>query len=276
MEEVVSIENVPETDLKVLVPSLFRTKDEGADERVSNKYQFMTSSEVIDLVAEKGWFVHSAKQQKTKKDPTTVKHMVRFRNQQYADMDMIPEILLVNSHNRTSSLTFHVGVFRTVCLNGLIVADDTYGRLNVRHMGHSFDEVSEVIDDIIERVPRVLDAIKDFQAIELTSRKQMEFAVKSIAIRYPEYINPKTGTIDFTAIKSAVNINQLLEPARPEDESNDLWTVFNRIQEKLVNGGFGRIGLTGKMKMTREVTNIRTNVLINKNLWGLMAEYQKR
>ena len=40
------------------------------------------------------------------------------------------------------------------------------------------------------------------------------------------------------------DVNQLLESIRPEDEGNDVWTVFNRIQENLTQSNrlIGRDG----------------------------------
>jgi hypothetical protein len=64
--------------LKELAPSAFRTAEQGAQSGVSKQYQFMTTSEIIDGLAGMGWEVHSATQQKSKKNPETTKHMLNL------------------------------------------------------------------------------------------------------------------------------------------------------------------------------------------------------
>ena len=38
-----------------------------------------------------------------------------------------------------------------------------------------------------------------------------------------------------------VDLDALLEPTRDEDKGTDLWTIFNVVQEKILNGDFNYI-----------------------------------
>ena len=108
-------------EIQSKVPAAFRTMEEGGDSKCSKKYQFMTTSDLIDIMAKLGWFVVDGKQQKTKGDVTTAKHMLRFRNPDIQwNNGTVPEILVINSHNRTSPFTFHLAIFHVfvaICLN---------------------------------------------------------------------------------------------------------------------------------------------------------------
>lgn len=73
-------------ELKTLAPSAFRSKEDGAEAGASKHYQFMTSNEVIDGLVGMGWNVFDAKQQKSKKNPETTKHMLRFRNENFGSL----------------------------------------------------------------------------------------------------------------------------------------------------------------------------------------------
>ena len=56
---------------------------------------------------------------------------------------------------------------------------------------------------------------------------------------------------------SNVNIDDILAVNRIEDEGNDLWTVFNRIQENL----------------TSTVSNASDDILLNKQLFALAETF---
>jgi hypothetical protein len=266
---------------RIDVPSAFRMPEDGAAHGVSKHYKFMTTSEIIDGLSDMGWYIESGKQQKSKEKGDTTRHMLRFRHDDYTPEDIsenvknynIPEIILVNSHDRTSSLNFHVGVFRTVCSNGLIVASQTFSKLTVRHMGTEFDEVRALINDITENLPSVFKIIQRFQNVNLSQEQQIEFAAKSLAIRFPEYINPRTNKIDLSKLNQSIDVSTILESKRIEDNGDALWAVYNRVQEKIIKGGFQRIGDTGKAKAVRELTNIRMGVIVNKGLWSLAENY---
>lgn len=65
--------------------------------------------------------------------------------------------------------------------------------------------------------------------------------------------------------------SQILSPRHWKDESNDLWTTYQRIQENLIKGGLpGRTNKGGRTH-TRAVKGIDGDVKLNRALW-VMAE----
>jgi hypothetical protein len=64
---------------------------------------------------------------------------------------------------------------------------------------------------------------------------------------------------------SEIDSRELLNPRRQEDIGSDLWTVFNRVQENTIRGGFKG---EGQKRQARELTNIDALSRVNLNLWN--------
>ena len=75
-----------------------------------------------------------------------------------------PQIILVNSYNATTQLSFLAGVFRLVCSNGLVVGH-TVGNKTNRHSIYNTD--LEKIDDYIDKTINSIDKVftKDFPTL---------------------------------------------------------------------------------------------------------------
>jgi Domain of unknown function (DUF932) len=58
------------------------------------------------------------------------KHLIRFARVEnlnaWAKNEVRPEIVLLNSHDKSSAYQLHCGLLRMVCLNGMVVADATF------------------------------------------------------------------------------------------------------------------------------------------------------
>ena len=107
------------------------------------------------------------------------KHMIRMRHQSQINGAEANEIILVNSHDGSSSYQMLGGVYRYVCHNGL-VCGDTVEDLRVRHTG---DVVGQVILQDFDRV----DACKDgMKALALKTGEQQAFARAALALRYDD------------------------------------------------------------------------------------------
>jgi hypothetical protein len=72
--------------------------------------------------------------------------MLRLRREGQITGKQVPEIILLNSHDGTSSYQMLPGLFRAVCQNGL-VCGESFGEVRVPHKG---DVVSQVIEGAYE------------------------------------------------------------------------------------------------------------------------------
>ena len=123
----------------------------------SSRYAFIPTSAVIDGMRDAGFLPVSASQSRTriedKKEYT--KHMIRFRAaaslQQSAVVgESVLEAVLINSHDGTSAYKLMCGIFRFICTNGMIVADDLLESINIRHTGNVIAEVTAGSNHILE------------------------------------------------------------------------------------------------------------------------------
>lgn len=239
---------------------------------VSSKYAFIPTTRAIQAFEAKNWSPVKVQEVRAREDRQGFqKHLIRFRYKNSAPVlnDLHPEIVLINSHDGASSFQIMAGLFRLVCSNGLIIADEMFGCIRIKHMGYTDKAVHTAIEHVADSVPRITGRVKDFQTIDLTPDERGIFAAAALHIKYGE-----------EAENRAFDTEALLHARRYEDRGNDLWKTYNILQEKLIETGgrFERKADTwGRQKMTRarRVNNIGEDVRINKGLWLLtekMAE----
>ena len=78
----------------------------------------------------------------------------------------------------------------------------------------------------------------------------------------------------FEVVKEApISAHKLLDSRRWEDAGDDLWHVFNRVQENLIRGGqrdFSRRREDGRRyPRTRAIAGLDQNIRLNRELWNL-------
>lgn len=250
------------------VPAIFA---ESPDSRVSAGYSFIPTRPLLEAIVDQGWTITGAQNQLTGRGRgASVKpfgaHLLRFRR---SDLDITrddlkdgyPEIVLLNSHDRTKRYQLMAGIFRMVCSNGLIVMNDTIGRTTLTHYNikQTMEELLNGARVLAERTGMVTDKMTAMRNRELTVEEQTEFAQKAIDIRYRGYS---------TALTPAMLIENV---RRPQDEGANLWNVFNRVQEHLAVGGLS----TGRAH-TRPMASLFEGVSTNVKLWSLAEELLAR
>lgn len=251
-------------EIKSKAPSVFTST---AAQGVSEKYTHIPTSNVIEDMDLLGWKVVDAKEVKARKGIGFQKHLLVFRNEDVvingADGDTVfPQILLTNSHDGKNSFTFTAGLFRMICENGLVVSTEQFEDVKMRHMGYTFEELQEQIKGMVERLPLTVESMNKMKKIEMSQDAAIEFARKAVATRFNE------NEIE----NISVDINTLLAPTRKEDDGSDLWSVFNVVQEKILDGDFNyTFGV--KVRKARKIKNFSQDLKINKELFNLALEY---
>jgi len=228
-----------------------------AHESRGERYTFIPTSEVLDGLRREGFQPFEVRQTRvrdqSKREHT--KHLVRLRHESsITSVEEVPEIILLNSHDGSSSYQLLSGFFRFVCSNGLI-AGDVCNDIRVRHSGN-------VVDDVIEGAVRVLDNVEEiagridaYKSITLAPEEATVFANAALQLRWDD--------------KAPVQADQVLRTRRWADNKADLWTTFNRVQENLLKGGLSARTTTGRRTSTRAVGGVNENVKLNRALWSL-------
>ena len=253
--------------IREIAPSVFTAK---ADKRSTSKhYVHIPTEKVIDDMASLGWGVVDAKQVKARANAGYQKHMVVFGNDDLRidgkDGDTVfPRILMTNSHDGKNSFQFQAGLYRLVCSNGLVIADAEFANMKIRHMGYDLNELSTVISEIVEKLPLTVECMNKLKAKQLSEKEQVEFAKEALATRLSEKEISKYTSDD---------IVELLNPTREEDNGNDMWSVYNVIQEKIIHGMFDVYGVKGKTRKARKIKNFKQDTQVNQELYQLALSY---
>jgi hypothetical protein len=233
---------------------------------VSKKYLFVNTETIIDDLEKLGWLPVQAAQRKSRKEGGTIfsKHMVAFQNPEIkitsADGDdAFPRILLTNSHDGMQAFKFSVGIFRLVCSNGLVVADEQFSDFKIKHKGYTFGELRNVVRQAVEDLPNRVQVMNDMKNRILTEDEKRKMALDAMLIR--------AGVKELQYDEET--ITDILDPKRDADKGDDLWRVFNVIQEKITQGDF-HAALTGaKVRKVRKIKSFEKEMKVNKELFKL-------
>ena len=247
-------------NLRQNVPAVFA---DAAHESLSQKYTFIPTDRVLTGLMSAGFVPVEARQARSRKgSPAHARHVVRLRRrfETVALRDSVPEVVFLNSHDGTSAYQLRLGLFRAVCTNGLIVSVGAFPAYCVAHRGDVVDQVVTAALEASERFEALASRVERMELRRLDRDEQIGFAGKALALRFPE--------LD----KAGIQPSRLLECRRADDNSENLWTVFNRVQENLLGGGLIRRTETGRLSRTRRITSIREDVRLNGRLWDLAEE----
>jgi hypothetical protein len=240
--------------IKAIAPSVFTTDKLST---LTDKYVHAPTSRVIEDLMNLGWVVTKCQETKARKNKGFQKHVVILRNPNIMIKgkngdDAFPQVILTNSHDGKNAFNFRVGIYRLVCSNGLVVADSEFGNTSIRHINYTFENLREKMNELISKLPRLVQKINLFKSTQLTEVQMIDFATKAAILR----------------TKQRVNTIELLEATRNEDQGSGLWEVYNRLQEKILGGSY-----TAGRRKARSVKSFQKDIELNEQLWGLAESY---
>ena len=257
---------ISDEELRRVVPSIFASQP---IEGVSDRYSFLPTSSILEGMRENGWVPVRAEEQSVRTEARRgfQKHLIRFARtehlQTWEKNQVRPEVVLLNSHDKSSAYQLHCGLFRLVCLNGMVVADATFERISIKHSGFNPDSVIEASFKVLGAVPDIMNKVQLFQDRILTDAERLALATGAATYRWEDLA------------KAPINPSMLLNPRRYGDEAKDLWTTFNTVQENIIRGGqrdYSRRRPDGRrMPKSRAINGIDEDMKLNKALWQ-MAE----
>jgi len=239
--------------IKQNTPAVFSNTHSPA---MSDKYVFVPTFELLDMFQEEGWNVSLAKQ--TGRGIHSM-HEIRMRNGQMPKVgDSFFEAIIRNSHNGTMKFSVSSGLFRLVCSNGLTVPTSISDSFSIKHTNFNMGDVREVTDNFAKKLPIIRESMDKMMNRELTTKEKIHLTKEALKLRFdkPEMLSNET-------------IESILTPNRTEDQGNNLWNVFNTIQEKLIRGGFNYSIDEKRPRTARPINNIINSNKVNTELWEL-------
>jgi len=231
------------------------------------KYTQVPTLHIINAMRDNGFVPVTAGQRRTI-DPARrdfARHIIKFRalsNMVMGAQDVVPEIVLLNSHDGSSAYKMLLGIFRLVCANGLIVSESIAASITVRHTGghNTIDRILSAARTIAQSGADSFNSINTWRGIELSSEARTRYAQGAFDLY--------RGNKDIK-----VYIPSLIAPIRRADTGNSLWSVFNVVQEKLIRGGFHAQNGRGYYRRARAINSIDRDVTLNQKLWAYTAEF---
>lgn len=259
--------SLSEDEMRSIAPSIFATS---AHESRSDRFKPIPTIEILRGLMKEGFMPVGARQSvsRTEGKANFTKHLIRLRRLDDGNVynvgDTVCEILLKNANDGTSAYELLAGLFRVCCLNSLVAQTGTIDAIKVRHSGDVQHKVIEGTYRVLGEAERTLAAPQDWSTMRMNHEEASILADAAHVLRFGDNEGETT-----TPIKP----EQLLVPRRQDDRANDLWTVWNVVQENAIKGGLRGVGRDDlgrpRRVKSRAVNGIDQDIKLNKALWLL-------
>lgn len=264
-------DGLTDDQLRTASPAVFATHPSF---RASDRYAYLPSYQVVREMRLLGMTpvaVRETKKRMPDGRPYAMHQITFHAKDHYARApelgELHPEILFLNSHDLTSPLSFEVGLLRAVCTNGMRTDDEELGMaFKIRHTGKNRQEQLHAgMAKLTQGLDKVIETANRWSKIRLTAFQASQFATKALDLR---------GTA------LSVPIEHVTQSRRDCDFQNDLWHVFNRVQENIMKGGLSARTVSNRYATLKPVQSLAADIDFNRKLWAaassLAAEIEPR
>lgn len=227
--------------------------------RVSSKYRFISSGEFVNDMQSNGWQLVNTTLARSKTG--LGKHAMRFRSTderfKLPSGDFL-EIVVLNSHDGTTSFRLSLGIYRLVCSNGLVLGKDVVPPVYIRHVGYAASKVKTAIAALLAQSETIKQVVTKLQTRQLNIDEYTAFINLALQAR--------------GLVPHSVNAEQLHIPRREEDKGITAWSVLNRVQEYAIHG-FKYVDLNvHEVKTARRITGAAAAIQLNQRLFDGMVK----
>ena len=254
---------------------------------MSDRYAHITTTDILDVLRGDGWQLNDGNQARSRiagKEAHT-KHLLRLSHPNVSGRSeggianaVHPQVVVLNSSDGTSSLRMMLGMFRMACANGIITGD-TMREFRVGHRGVGLQEkVLAHAATLRDQTAQMLDVVDRWRATPVGGADVRDFAAAAIRLRSPDAV-PLFGSIfDRRTAERVHHVagGTFINAVRSSDVEDNLWNVFNRAQESLINGRYRQIKPledgTWKASNVRRVTSLTKSVKLNQEIWNLASQ----
>ncbi len=217
-------------------------------QRIKQKEFYIPTLDVVTKLQNEGWKISGVAEQRGKNRKITSNY-VQLQHPDFAVQnskgknEAFTSITLSNSCNGNRPLQMSLGMFRQVCTNGLIRFDQHAENEKIKHIEVNARDLDRFVVSMNSKADKLLTEVNEMKHKGLSIEDMCKLAREAASLRYTNL--------------DEINIDDLFAVNRVEDESNDLWTVFNRIQENL----------------THDVKNMSEDIRINQQLFSLVENF---
>ncbi len=219
---------------------------------LSEKYRFISTGNIVEQLQGRGFELN-----KVSSTGSHGHHILRFSKNDEAfkiGSDKI-ELVVRSAHDGTRALTFNLGVFRVVCMNGLTLGTNLVPPMRILHRGQG--NIEKEVFEIVNGLP--LDTVRDnvrlLKETTLTHEQGLKFVVDATKQRLG-LKRPKGVEEQLTELSEAEQANKIylasrkiMRVRREEDTGMSTWNVFNIVQENIIRGTRGLRPLTSQQRI---------------------------
>jgi hypothetical protein len=170
------------------------------------------------------------------------------------------------------------GIYRMICSNGIVVGNGVEAR--IYHNKAAMMGFEDMLRKVVANVPEVLATMERMKSITLSYSQVVKMAENAVALRW-ERFDPQLAMHDVMPPKGVFyndeTVLNALSSKRLEDCGDNLYTVFNRIQENVMRGNIGVLSVSeaapfGTMRKARPVNSVKAHTDLNAKLWQVMKD----
>tara|TARA_R110000744_G_scaffold254459_2_gene370019 strand:+ start:824 stop:1579 length:756 start_codon:yes stop_codon:yes gene_type:complete len=211
---------------------------------------FINPLSVAEALQGEGWELQGVAEQRNKRRQVSSQYL----RMQHPDLrvndvkghsDSVATIVISNQCNGAKPMNVDLGMFRQVCSNGMVARDEV-SKTKIPHTEAGIMKLNESLQPLYKASQRVLAEVERMKLVDMPMNDIKKLAYDSIVTRYGENFD-----------NTLVSVDDVINSRRFQDNSNDLFTVFNRIQENL----------------THDITNYNKDIKLNKELFELASVY---
>ena len=196
-------------------------------------YGFVNTQQVLNTFSLAGWHPTDTKVGRVNKPEKQgfQKHLIRLENPLFQSIEglsqnnkSVPQLVLLNSHDCSTSMQLFFGLVRIACLNG-IIAGTNLNSMRLVHSKAITSKLPQAIEYMVNNFENFTNQVVQLQNKTMSVAAQNEFVKRVYSARLESVNNIEK--IDFS-------LPQILRHA---DAGTDAYSIFNRVQEKIVRGG---------------------------------------
>jgi len=235
-------------------------------QRIKQKPFYIETLDVVKMLQNEGFQLKGVAEQRSSNRKVS-SHYLDLHHPDFkmydrkGNIESLFTIKLSNSTSGNTALQVQPGAFRYVCVNNMMHRDIATAK--IKHTQLDYNKLPQIINQVTNQADKYLDSFRNFKNVILTHEQANALARDAYRIKFDktfdldraDYVNDlRAWQID---PKQEEQVLQLLKVNRIEDEGNDLWTVFNRIQENL----------------TADVRSFNQDIKLNQQLFSLADQY---
>jgi hypothetical protein len=215
-------------------------------QRIKQKEFYIPTIEVVQKLQKEGWMINGVDEQRNKKTRKITNNYVQMTHPDFAVKnskgkdEAYSSVTISNSCSGDKPLQMSLGAFRMVCSNGLVRFDEHAESEKIKHIEVNYRDLDRFVYNLNNKAQDVIAQLNTWKEKDMTFEQMRELAYNAAKLRFNE-------------TDENFNPDALLRVNRAEDEGNDVWTVFNRIQENL----------------THDVKDKQSDIWLNQQLYDL-------